>query len=129
MRGRWMKGPGADFFDAVRTGARPRCRSSPRTSARSRPRSYALRDRFGLPGIKILQFAFGDDPPRPRFLPHNYPRRAVVYTGTHDNDTVVGWFRDQGGRTARARRRRRAREREAALRYLGDRRARRSTGT
>ncbi len=51
-----------------------------------------LRDDHGLPGMKILQFAFGDEPDHP-FLPHNYDHdRWVVYTGTHDNDTVHGWY-------------------------------------
>ena len=58
----------------------------------------AARRASGCPGIKILQFAFGTDPNAPDFLPHNYPRNAVVYTGTHDNDTTVGWFHDPGER-------------------------------
>jgi 4-alpha-glucanotransferase len=50
----------------------------------------ALRDGFGFPGMKILQFGFsGPDNP---FLPHNYARNCVAYTGTHDNDTAMGWF-------------------------------------
>jgi 4-alpha-glucanotransferase len=49
-----------------------------------------LRDQFGLPGMKILQFGFtGPDNP---FLPHHYPRNCVAYTGTHDNDTAWGWY-------------------------------------
>lgn len=51
-----------------------------------------LRDDFDLPGMKILQFAFSGNPAEP-FLPHNYPRNCAVYTGTHDNDTVLGWYR------------------------------------
>src|SRR5205085_7123718 len=50
-----------------------------------------LRDAIGLPGMRILQFAFGGDPTF-RFLPHHYDKHTVVYTGTHDNDTTVGWF-------------------------------------
>ncbi len=50
-----------------------------------------LRDRHGLAGMKVLQFAFGDDARNP-YLPHNHVRNAVAYTGTHDNDTTVGWF-------------------------------------
>ena len=50
-----------------------------------------LRDSFGLPGMKILQFAFQTDPNDP-FLPHNYPVNCVAYTGTHDNDTTAGWW-------------------------------------
>ncbi len=51
----------------------------------------ALRTGFNLPGMKILQFAFGDTATNP-YLPHNYERNYVVYTGTHDNDTTLGWF-------------------------------------
>ena len=56
------------------------------------PEVEALRDRFGFPGMAILQFAFGADAQANDFLPHNYPQNKVVYTGTHDNDTVVGWW-------------------------------------
>jgi 4-alpha-glucanotransferase len=52
----------------------------------------ALRDALEIPGMKVLQFAFGDANPQNPFLPHNYVPRSVVYTGTHDNDTTVGWF-------------------------------------
>jgi 4-alpha-glucanotransferase len=51
----------------------------------------ALREQFGLPGMRILQFAFGGAVER-RFLPHNLQRNVVVYTGTHDNDTTRGWY-------------------------------------
>jgi 4-alpha-glucanotransferase len=116
--GQWMKGPSTDFFRAVRAelGDLPLIAED---LGAVTPAVFALRDRFRLPGIKILQFAFGSDPSAPTFLPHNFSRRAVVYTGTHDNDTTVGWFRDAGGaattRTASAI----AIERAAALRYLG----------
>lgn len=53
----------------------------------------ALRDRFGLPGMKILQFAFDSGADNP-YLPHNLPRHCVVYTGTHDNATTLGWWLD-----------------------------------
>jgi 4-alpha-glucanotransferase len=76
-----------------------------------------LRDEFGLPGIKILQFAFGTDPNAPDFLPHNYPRNAVVYTGTHDNDTTAGWFHDPGSGTRSPDQT--EKERRVALTYLG----------
>jgi 4-alpha-glucanotransferase len=55
------------------------------------PDVYALRDQFDLPGMKILQFGFDGDANHP-FLPDNYPVNCVAYTGTHDNDTVVGWY-------------------------------------
>ncbi|NYT46748.1 MAG: 4-alpha-glucanotransferase [Candidatus Methanofishera endochildressiae] len=50
-----------------------------------------LRMAFNLPGMKILQFAFGDTDANP-YLPHNYDHNCVVYTGTHDNDTTLGWY-------------------------------------
>jgi 4-alpha-glucanotransferase len=118
VKGRWMKGPGGDFFDAVRSalGDLPLIAED---LGETTPAVYALRDRYSLPGIKILQFAFGDDPAAPTFQPHNYPRRAVVYTGTHDNDTTVGWFLDMGGADSTRTAEQSQRERETALRYLG----------
>ncbi|MBE0597400.1 MAG: 4-alpha-glucanotransferase [Desulfuromonadales bacterium] len=71
------------------------------------PEVEALRDRFEFPGMKVLQFAFGSGPANP-YLPHNLPPRSVVYTGTHDNDTTLGWW-DALSRP----------EREAVREYLG----------
>jgi len=56
------------------------------------PDVFELRDQFSLPGMKILQFAFSSDAADP-FLPHNYPVNCVAYSGTHDNDTSVGWYK------------------------------------
>ena len=55
-----------------------------------------LRQKFGLPGMSILQFAFGADPQGPSFRPHNYSSDLVAYTGGHDNDTTVGWWSSSG---------------------------------
>ncbi|MEO0489786.1 MAG: 4-alpha-glucanotransferase, partial [Cyanobacteria bacterium J06659_2] len=55
------------------------------------PEVDALRDRFDFPGMKILQFAFGSDRHNP-YLPYNVPQNCLIYTGTHDNDTTVGWY-------------------------------------
>src|SRR6185369_2620952 len=60
------------------------------------PDVEALRDDFGLPGMRVLQFAFRGDS-KTIDLPHNYVRNCVVYTGTHDNDTTVGWFNSKAG--------------------------------
>ena len=65
------------------------------------PEVEALRDGFSFPGMAILQFAFGSDAHANDFLPHNYPRNKVVYTGTHDNDTVAGWWRAGVGDSTR----------------------------
>jgi 4-alpha-glucanotransferase len=54
----------------------------------------ALRARFGLPGMRVLQFGFGGDPRTNEHCPHNYTRDCVVYTGTHDNNTSVGWLHE-----------------------------------
>ena len=82
------------------------------------PEVEALRDVFGFPGMAILQFAFGSDAQGNGFLPHNYSRRKVVYTGTHDNDTVVGWWNAGVGDSTRTAAEV-ERERERALAYVG----------
>ncbi|RYZ89941.1 MAG: 4-alpha-glucanotransferase, partial [Moraxellaceae bacterium] len=56
---------------------------------------YALRDEFKLPGMKVLQFAFGEDMAQSIHIPHNYPVNCYAYTGTHDNNTLVGWFENE----------------------------------
>jgi 4-alpha-glucanotransferase len=118
--GRWMKGPGAHFFRTVKKalGTLPLIAED---LGAVTPAVFALRDRFGLPGVKILQFAFGTDPYAYTFLPHNYPRRAVVYTGTHDNDTTAGWFHDKGGGWSTRSPEQTEVERQTTLRYLGTR--------
>ena len=88
--GRWAPGPGAEFLSAVRQalGGMPIIAEDLGVIT---PPVKKLRADFGLPGMKVLQFAF-DGTPDDDFLPHNYPEHCVVYTGTHDNDTVVGWY-------------------------------------
>jgi 4-alpha-glucanotransferase len=118
INGRWRRGPGAHFFMAVRRALRAtHLPLIAEDLGVVTPAVKALRDAFELPGIKILQFAFGTDPNAPDFLPHNYPRNAVVYTGTHDNDTTAGWFHDPGSGTRSAEQT--EKERRAALVYLG----------
>jgi 4-alpha-glucanotransferase len=88
--GAWREGPGQKLFSAVQQalGTLPLVAEDLGVIT---PAVEALRDDNRLPGMKILQFAFGGDPADP-YLPHNYPRNCVVYTGTHDNDTTVGWY-------------------------------------
>lgn len=88
--GHWAPGPGTALFDAVRAalGALPIVAEDLGTIT---PAVDALRRSIGAPGMRVLQFAFGDDNRNP-YLPHNYDRDTVVYTGTHDNDTTRGWF-------------------------------------
>jgi 4-alpha-glucanotransferase len=119
VEGRWMKGPGTDFFRTVKAALGGDLPLIAEDLGAVTPAVFALRDRFRLPGIKILQFAFGNDPFASTFMPHNFSQRAVVYTGTHDNDTTVGWFTDQGGGLGTRTFEQTQREREATLRYLG----------
>ena len=90
VRGRWVKGPGADLFIAVEKvlGKLPIIAEDLGVIT---PPVVELRDRFEFPGMRILQFAFASDADDP-FLPHNYINNCVVYTGTHDNDTTIGWL-------------------------------------
>src|SRR5690606_13190445 len=98
MEGAWREGPGRKLFAALREelGVDVLPFIAEDLGAITEE-VVALREELGLPGMKILQFAFGDDPQADSFLPHNYTRNAVVYTGTHDNDTLLGWFTDEGG--------------------------------
>jgi 4-alpha-glucanotransferase len=90
VNGRWVKGPGEALFNALIDSLGPLPVIAEDLGVIT-PDVEALRDRFGFPGMKILQFAF-DSGPDNSYLPHNYEKHAVVYTGTHDNDTTTGWF-------------------------------------
>ena len=89
--GRWLPGPGAQFLRAIELefGGLPIIAED---LGEITPDVFELRDQFNLPGMKILQFAFGGDPEE-KFLPHNYSHNCVAYTGTHDNDTTLGWYK------------------------------------
>jgi 4-alpha-glucanotransferase len=88
--GHWVPGPGADFFNAVRTalGKLPLLAED---LGMITDAVRALRDQVQLPGMRVLHFAFDGTPDNP-FLPQNYVPNTVVYTGTHDNDTTRGWY-------------------------------------
>jgi 4-alpha-glucanotransferase len=115
--GQWVKGPGAGFFDALHSalGSLPIVAEDLGVIT---PEVEALRDRYGFPGMAILQFAFGGDAHANDFLPHNFSRNKAVYTGTHDNDTVVGWWRAGVGDSTRTPEEV-EREHERALAYVG----------
>ncbi|MBC7963323.1 MAG: 4-alpha-glucanotransferase [Steroidobacteraceae bacterium] len=89
QHGEWVKGPGADLFDAVllNLGSLPIIAEDLGVITGE---VEALRDRYNFPGMKILQFAFDSGTTNP-YLPHNHVKNGVVYTGTHDNDTSLGW--------------------------------------
>lgn len=88
--GQWVQGPGADFFEAVRQdlGHLPFIAED---LGLITPDVIALRDKFDLPGMKVLQFAFDGNSNNPH-LPQNFTSNTVVYTGTHDNTTTRAWF-------------------------------------
>lgn len=90
VNGEWVPGPGRDLFDVLKRelGGLPLVAED---LGMITPAVDQLREAVGLPGMRILQFAFGGDPTF-RFLPHHYDKHTVVYTGTHDNDTTAGWF-------------------------------------
>jgi 4-alpha-glucanotransferase len=88
--GRWVKAPGVELFNAVKAKFGDLAIIAEDLGVIT-PEVEALRDDFNLPGMKILQFAFYDGPDDP-FLPHRYVENCVVYTGTHDNDTTLGWW-------------------------------------
>jgi 4-alpha-glucanotransferase len=106
IEGRWLPGPGASFLQTVMNelGDLPIIAED---LGEINPEVFLLRDQFDLPGMKILQFAF-DDGLKNEFLPHHYPTNCIVYTGTHDNDTNLGWWAHADKE-----------ERELARQYLG----------
>jgi len=94
VQGHWRHGPGAALFRAVTAALGDVAiiaEDLGEFDAASRAGVTALQNEFGFPGMKVLQFAFSSDSGNP-FLPHNFTRDFVVYTGTHDNDTAVGWY-------------------------------------
>lgn len=105
-KGKWVQGPGAKLFDVIqqKLGELPIIAED---LGEITPDVIELRDRYQFPGMRILQFAFAGDASN-NFLPHNYISNTVVYSGTHDNDTTIGWFNSATER-----------EREFVKRYLG----------
>jgi 4-alpha-glucanotransferase len=95
--GEWQKGPGLDFFRAVRE-AFPNARIVAEDLGLLTPSVKELLRATGLPGMAVLQFAFGGDARNP-YLPHNLRPNGVIYPGTHDNDTTLGWYAAAGEAT------------------------------
>lgn len=106
VNGRWVKGPGDHFFQVLREemGELPVVAEDLGMITKE---VVALRDRAGIPGMRVLQFGFGD-PGAHIYLPHRYITNTMAYTGTHDNDTSAGWFANCSDH-----------EREAAQAYFG----------
>ncbi|MFO0984043.1 MAG: 4-alpha-glucanotransferase [Planctomycetota bacterium] len=93
--GRWVEVPGREMFFALQ-GVLGELPIIAEDLGVITPDVEALRDDFGFPGMRILQFAFDGDATNPH-LPHHHVRNAIVYTGTHDNDTTVGWYAGRPG--------------------------------
>lgn len=117
VHGRWVKGPRSALFEAAERalGTLPFIAEDLGSVT---PAVVKLRQRHRMPGMTVLQFGFSGDPRENPFLPHRYQRRSVAYTGTHDNDTSVGWFDDPGAADGPRTPEQAASEREAARRYL-----------
>ena len=99
--GTWQPGPGHDFFEAIEE-ALGKLPFVAEDLGDIDDAVYELRDAFRMPGMKVLQFAFGDDMPRNTHIPHGYTAAFIAYTGTHDNNTVVGWYdQEADGNTRR----------------------------
>ncbi|NQU41293.1 MAG: 4-alpha-glucanotransferase [Lentisphaerae bacterium] len=96
--GHWVKGPGKEIFKALIAdmGTLPVIAEDLGVIT---DEVEDLRDTFGFPGMRILQFAFGDDPKAADYRPDHLPTNCVVYTGTHDNDTTMGWFHSEAGKS------------------------------
>ncbi|REL38738.1 4-alpha-glucanotransferase [Rhodohalobacter sp. SW132] len=90
IKGHWVKAPGTELFETIKKelGELPIIAEDLGVMT---PTVEELRDKFNFPGMKILQFAFDSDSTN-NFLPHNYSQNCVTYTGTHDNDTSIGWY-------------------------------------
>jgi 4-alpha-glucanotransferase len=108
VNGRWVDGPGTDFLNTIITHF-PRLALVAEDLGTITQDVRGVMDHFNLPGMKILTFAFSEDDPNHPYLPHTYNEKCVVYTGTHDNNTVRGWFENESSPEERGR----------LFRYLG----------
>lgn len=94
--GHWEKGPGLAFFETVKKRL-PDVKIIAEDLGHLTDEVYELLEKCGFPGMKVLQFAF--DPYRDNpYLPYNYPKNCVAYTGTHDNDTLVEWYKKESNK-------------------------------
>ncbi len=108
VNGRWVEGPKDDLFHALARTLGGELPFIAEDLGFITPEVHAMRERLRMPGMRVMQFGFGD-PGAHMYLPHRFEKNTVVYTGTHDNDTMVGWWKS--GATEH--------ERRAAAAYLG----------
>jgi 4-alpha-glucanotransferase len=107
VKGRWLPGPRDAFFEGLKGALGDDLPIIAEDLGMITDEVHELRKRTGLPGMKVLHFAFTEGSEH-EYLPHNYSSDCVVYLGTHDNDTTIGWFDSRGQK-----------ERDSILRYLG----------
>jgi 4-alpha-glucanotransferase len=110
MNGKWIPVPVDDFFNQLMKHF-PCLPIIAEDLGTITPDVREIISRYGLPGMRVLLFAFGEDFPTGAFLPHNHVKHSIIYTGTHDNNTVKGWFDTEASE----------REKERLYRYLGHR--------
>lgn len=108
MNGKWIKAPAEDFFNMLLKRFTPLPIIAEDLGTITEDVKVIMR-RFGFLGMKVLLFAFGEDNPNHPYLPHNYIKNCIVYTGTHDNNTIKGWFRSEAT----------SEDRQRLYRYLG----------
>jgi 4-alpha-glucanotransferase len=102
INGKWVEAPVEDFFNTL-VEHFSHLPIIAEDLGLITPDVNEVMNRFGFPGMKVLIFAFGDDFPRGSYLPHNHVKNCLVYTGTHDNNTVKGWFRSEASPENKAR--------------------------
>jgi 4-alpha-glucanotransferase len=108
INGRWVKVPVKDFLNTLNKYF-PHLPIVAEDLGVITPDVREVMERFGLPGMKVLTFAFGEDNPLHPFLPHTYEKNFMVYTGTHDNNTIRGWLEGEAS----------SEERRRLFRYFG----------
>jgi 4-alpha-glucanotransferase len=94
INGKWVEAPAEDFFHQI-TEKLDYHRIVAEDLGTITPDVIEVKERFGFTGMKVLLFAFGDDFPKSSYLPHNVEKNCIFYTGTHDNNTVKGWFQNE----------------------------------
>ena len=94
INGHWVAAPGEDLLDTL-SRVLPNAAIIAEDLGVITPEVTEIMDRFGFPGMKLLIFAFGNDLPTNPYAPHNVVQNCIVYTGTHDNNTIRGWFENE----------------------------------
>jgi 4-alpha-glucanotransferase len=102
INGKWVQAPAYGFFEAVLKQF-PEAKIIAEDLGMITPDVREVIKRFDFPSMKILQFAFGSDMPTNPYIPHNYERNCIVYTGTHDNNTIQGWYQNEADEGTRKR--------------------------